>query len=667
MLGDSRQALAEVNDSRKRQPPPQPNVSNGTTLNVVFTEEGRVNDADVINTSNDKLKAGRWEKANGAFTRHKSTPKAAQTRVTIGMRLKRWIITGRIGAGSFGETFTAIEEPRGRHDGDEENEMEDIIALSHSSLTSPNLAEVCIKVEQDNKNVLRIEAAALKKIQRCPQVVRYLASGNTGGMNFLVMERLGPNLAELRRGTPFGTFTHFTTLKLGISCLRAIRCVHQLGLIHRDIKPSNFVIGLGGTSDPRTCYLIDFGLARRYRRANGDVRPPRENAGFRGTSRYASLASHRQQELGRVDDIWSLLFMLVEFATGTLPWRKYKEKEEIGRCKEEMIGSGLVQNMPREFRPFLAHIRALHYEDEPAYDFLLSLLERAIERRGYPPDKNFDWEHEDDTLHHMRFHGDGGVTKRLVREHNDAADNSAGGMENSIHKPISCRNASQTPLDIAFVPVPEAININTNRCTSAACLMPPSPRTEEEAEEQGRIGVSDVIVSAVMSRNGDLNDGNHALEAVGALQWNVSSATPNVRADTSALEDKMERVGIERQRRGYGVEHHEAVEKLEVVNLEGSFSPRERVSSMGNSEQVANDAPLRTLPLNKGEEDNISGLTSPRQQQQEEHNAHEIASVKRVSFATDANLVEDTAVTSRRGADEPKEKKKRANCECSVV
>ena len=32
------------------------------------------------------------------------------------------------------------------------------------------------------------------------------------------------------------------------------------------------------------------------------------------------------QEMGRHDDLWSLFYMLVEFAVGQLPWRKIKDK-----------------------------------------------------------------------------------------------------------------------------------------------------------------------------------------------------------------------------------------------------------------------------------------------------------------------------------------------------
>ncbi len=43
----------------------------------------------------------------------------------------------------------------------------------------------------------------------------------------------------------------------------------------------------------------DFGLARQYTNASGEVRPPRGAAGFRGTVRYASVNAHKNREMGK--------------------------------------------------------------------------------------------------------------------------------------------------------------------------------------------------------------------------------------------------------------------------------------------------------------------------------------------------------------------------------
>ena len=52
----------------------------------------------------------------------------------------------------------------------------------------------------------------------------------------------------------------------------------------------------------------------------------RDDVGFRGTARYASLHAHAGDELSRRDDLWSLFYSLVEFLRGKLPWRKEKDR-----------------------------------------------------------------------------------------------------------------------------------------------------------------------------------------------------------------------------------------------------------------------------------------------------------------------------------------------------
>ena len=59
--------------------------------------------------------------------------------------------------------------------------------------------------------------------------------------------------------------------------------------------------------------MLDFGLARQYTTATGEVRAARAAAGFRGTVRYASINAHKNKV--RIDPDMDLLSSnLIQFS-----------------------------------------------------------------------------------------------------------------------------------------------------------------------------------------------------------------------------------------------------------------------------------------------------------------------------------------------------------------
>lgn len=281
----------------------------------------------------------------------------------------KWKVQGKIGQGSFGEIYAVIDVH-----------------------TSEDLA---VKVEKldDKKMVLKQEVIVIKQLQTCPYVIRYIHSGRQEHFNFLIMERLGDNLAELRKQCPGGVFGMYTSLRLGIMMIEALEGIHKLGFIHRDVKPSNFVMGPKHNATKKNrAFLIDFGLARKFRLPSGEIRPPRKNAGFRGTARYASINSHHKRELGRVDDIWSVFYAVIEFLKGSLPWMKMKDKDQIGQVKEKETNPDLCRDLPSEFLQIMEHLQKLKYEDEPDYTLLKGAFQRIYDREHFTDDMPFDWE-----------------------------------------------------------------------------------------------------------------------------------------------------------------------------------------------------------------------------------------------------------------------------------
>lgn len=90
--------------------------------------------------------------------------------------------------------------------------------------------------------------------------------------------------------------------------LTGLRHLHEAGYLHRDVKPGNCCIGYYNQSE---VYVLDFGMTRPFRNADGTIRTAREYAGFRGTVRYASPNVHKRLETGPGDDLVSLLYAIV--------------------------------------------------------------------------------------------------------------------------------------------------------------------------------------------------------------------------------------------------------------------------------------------------------------------------------------------------------------------
>ncbi|XP_029808624.1 tau-tubulin kinase 2 isoform X2 [Suricata suricatta] len=253
--------------------------------------------------------------------------------LSVGILVKeRWKVLRKIGGGGFGEIYDALD-----------------------MLTRENVA---LKVEsaQQPKQVLKMEVAVLKKLQGKDHVCRFIGCGRNDRFNYVVMQLQGRNLADLRRSQSRGTFTISTTLRLGRQILESIESIHSVGFLHRDIKP------------------------------------PRTVAGFRGTVRYASINAHRNKEMGRHDDLWSLFYMLVEFVVGQLPWRKIKDKEQVGSIKERYDHRLMLKHLPPEFSIFLDHISSLNYFTKPDYQLLTSVFDNSIKTFGVIESDPFDWE-----------------------------------------------------------------------------------------------------------------------------------------------------------------------------------------------------------------------------------------------------------------------------------
>ncbi|CCD62527.1 Protein kinase domain-containing protein [Caenorhabditis elegans] len=237
--------------------------------------------------------------------------------------------------------------------------------------------------------------------------------------NFIVMKLIGKNLWDLRQDRGDGKFTMGTSLKAASQCLVSIEHLHSFGYLHRDIKPGNFAAGRKESNEHHVIFMLDFGLCREYvKRAEGkDLRAARTTAPFRGTTRYAPLASMLQQDQSRKDDIESWLYMVVEWTSGGLPWRKLKahDREKVLqykqdlRTKPDILDDFLFLCPKKEFTRILKYLDTLGYYAVPDYKFIYFCVQHAANANKIKDADPLDWDPETPYMGPIEQPGDGKV------------------------------------------------------------------------------------------------------------------------------------------------------------------------------------------------------------------------------------------------------------------
>ena len=205
----------------------------------------------------------------------------------------------------------------------------------------------------------------------------------------LVMELLGKDLNTIFQNCD----KHFpinSVSLLGLQMLKRLKTVHSKSFIHRDVKPNNFTIGLGKQSN--SIYIIDFGLANRYQESKSDFHIPyRTNKSLIGTIRYASINNHMGIEQSRRDDLESLMYVLIMFAKGNLPWSKVHshsliEKQRLVMNSKISIPIELLcKGLHKSFIDCLHYVRYLKFEEKPDYSYIRQLLYKLLPNSSITP------------------------------------------------------------------------------------------------------------------------------------------------------------------------------------------------------------------------------------------------------------------------------------------
>ncbi|XP_078691908.1 casein kinase I-like isoform X10 [Branchiostoma floridae x Branchiostoma belcheri] len=277
----------------------------------------------------------------------------------------------KIGSGSFGDIYLGTNISNGE--------------------------EVAIKLEcvKTKHPQLHIESKFYKMMQGGVGIPTIKWCGAEGDYNVMVMELLGPSLEDLFNFCS-RKFSLKTVLLLADQLISRIEYIHSKNFIHRDVKPDNFLMGLGKKGN--LVYIIDFGLAKKYRDARTHQHIPyRENKNLTGTARYASINTHLGIEQSRRDDMESLGYVLMYFNLGSLPWQGLKaatKRQKYERISEKKMSTPievLCKGYPSEFATYLNYCRSIRFDDKPDYSYLRQLFRNLFHRQGFTYDYVFDW------------------------------------------------------------------------------------------------------------------------------------------------------------------------------------------------------------------------------------------------------------------------------------
>ena len=295
-----------------------------------------------------------------------------------------------IGNGSFGKVFCGIHRYR--------------------------KFRVAIKLptEKSNSDMIDKEVQFTRKMANEPGFPILFFSSVINDKYVMIESLLGPSLDKLFNYCD-KSFPMKTICLIGMDIVKRLRSMHKAGLLHRDLKPNNFAWGnysknyYGAQHTYSTdyeinqIYLIDFGLSETYiDPATGLHYKSEKGEKFIGTLRYSSVNSHKGIRQCRKDDLESLMYILVYFYKGKLPWQDVKAKqkdEKHQKIKEEKMrytAEMLCKDMPQEIEKMLCYVKNILYSEEPNYERLLSGFQKIInsltEWETLENDYNYIWE-----------------------------------------------------------------------------------------------------------------------------------------------------------------------------------------------------------------------------------------------------------------------------------
>jgi serine/threonine protein kinase len=265
---------------------------------------------------------------------------------------QKYTIVRKVGNGSFGEVYCAIDDKNHTY---------------------------AAKIEEKKKENCRIlhEFGIYQRLVyrgMTKYIPKIYTTIETNQFYILIMQQLKCNLDEVFQNNK-KNLSMSSIFYLAIEMISIIETIHKYRYIYRDIKPNNFMF-----DENKNLYIVDFGLAKQYMNKKNEHIPYNHDRPLIGTARYASVNMHIGIEPSRRDDLESIGYVLIYFAKGRLPWQGFAKGKEhdqlkmIGNKKIETTITELCSNLPTCFYHYIEYCRNLKFDEQPDYNYLKNLF-----------------------------------------------------------------------------------------------------------------------------------------------------------------------------------------------------------------------------------------------------------------------------------------------------